>query len=56
MVAVGSINLSGHLDIYSGLKKLKSSGDSENRDAVNRYLLFDDATSTVWVCWYEGVK
>lgn len=59
MVVVGSIDLSAHQDIYDGLKREKNSQDnnkSENRRAVNQYLVFDDTTSTVWVCWYEGVK
>ena len=57
MVVIGSIDLSAHQDIYDGLKKEKNNkDDSENERAVNQYLVFDDTTSTVWVCWYEGVK
>lgn len=57
MVAVGSIDLSGHKDIYEGLKNEGENGeDLENKAIINRYLLFDDTSSTVWVCWYEGVK
>lgn len=51
MVAVGSIDLSGYTDIYEGLKKEKyDENGSEKKRLINRYLVFDDTSSTVWVC------
>jgi len=57
MVAVGSIDLSSHPDIYEALEKEKDNEDDEEKyNIINSYLLFDDTSSTVWVCWYEGVS
>ncbi|MCM1090667.1 MAG: DUF4474 domain-containing protein [Butyrivibrio sp.] len=57
MVSVGSVDLSGHEDLYKGLK------DAENRyldpkeyNAHKNYLIFDDEKKTVWIMFYEGVQ
>lgn len=46
MVAVGSVDLSGHQEMYNALKKAEKD--------QNEYLLFDDEEKTVWIMWYEG--
>lgn len=57
MVAVGSVDLSGHEELYEGLQNAENSYENPNsNEAYKKYLFFDEATKTVWVMFYEGVQ
>ena len=57
MVSVGSVDLSGHEELYEGLKNAENDyRGSKDHDAYKNYLIFDDAKQTVWVMFYKGVQ
>ena len=47
MVTIGSVNFSGHEDLFEGLKKTVDN----RRDTRGEAFLFDEERRTVWICW-----
>ena len=47
MTTIGSVNFSGHEELFESLKQ-----SAENRDdEKGEIFLFDEERSTVWICW-----
>ena len=55
MISVGSVDFSGHTELYNGLKTA-SSNKMDTDKKYQDYLIFDEDGHTVWIIWYEGVK
>jgi len=45
MVLLGSVNFTGHEDLYNSLK------NSMSKDIRKNYMIFDDTNRTVWLTW-----
>lgn len=46
-VIIGSVDFSGHRDMYESLK------EQINKNQMKNFMVFDDETSTIWINWYD---
>lgn len=53
MVMIGSVDLSGNIDMYNALKIADKSYKEDKKNSYDKYLIFDDESSKVWIVWYN---